>query len=97
MDLLGKKMESNKLGDSFKERETLGLGAETVTDSRITEGARWQMQHAAEVKRAGVPSGCLEWRGCCLLKLGLRTEDSMLPVLVSCGLRYQEGIQVEMW
>ena len=50
-------MESNKLGDSFKERETLGLGAETVTDSRITEGARWQMQHAAEVKRAGVPSG----------------------------------------
>ena len=37
MDLLGKKMGSDKLGDSLKERETLGLGAETVTGSRITK------------------------------------------------------------
>ena len=37
MDLLGKKMGSDKLGDSLKERETLVLGAETVTGSRITK------------------------------------------------------------
>ena len=54
------------------------------------------MQHAAGVRRAGVPPGCLEWRGCCLLKQGLRREDSTLPGLVSCGLTYQGGIQEEV-
>lgn len=96
MDLLGKKMGLHKLGDSFKERETLGLEAEAVTDSSITEGARWRMQYAAGVRRAGVPCGCFKWRQCCLLKQGLQREVSMLPVLVSCGLRYQGGIQEEM-
>lgn len=33
-------MGLHKLGDSFKGKETLGLGAEAVTDSRIPEGAR---------------------------------------------------------